>query len=268
MRIRSLSLPSMLGLFVGCGGGGGGDDCQPGTHFCQCLAGTCQIGLECNNNYCLYPGEDPPETSGDGDPGDGDPGDGDPGDGDPGDGDPGDGDPGDGDPGDGDGDSGGPFVFPDDPPGDYVRVDRMGMPAVATAVISNANKDNYNAADPTDDANSQFVAEIGASVQALHIALDDDLVDIGLVPCTVADCLGQAGPLVIPDTLKIDLDEAAGFPNGRRLADQVIDITLAVLLVDLTVFGQGPDIFADLPLNPGTNDASFDADFPYLAAPN
>ena len=34
--------------------------------------------------------------------------------------------------------------------GHYTRVDRMGMPAIATAVI--ASKDAYNNADPGDDA--------------------------------------------------------------------------------------------------------------------
>ena len=41
---------------------------------------------------------------------------------------------------------------------------------------------------------------------------------------------------VVPDTLKIDLTAAAGFPNGRKLEDPVIDVTLAVVLLDLTQF--------------------------------
>jgi hypothetical protein len=206
------------------------------------------------------------ETSATGD-GDGD-GDGDPGDGDgdtTGDGD-GDGDTtGDGD-GDGDGDPPDPIVYPDNAPEDYTRVDRKGMPAVATAVIT--SKDDYNAADPVDDAMLTFVPEITASVQGLHMALDDDLLGLGAVPCAAIDCLAQGGPLVIPDTLKLDLAAPAGFPNGRALPNQVIDITLAVLMLDLSVMGQTATLFADLPLNPPENDADFMTEFPYLAPPN
>jgi hypothetical protein len=158
-----------------------------------------------------------------------------------------------------------PFVFAADPPESYTRVDRMGMPAVATAVIT--SKDMYNAANPSNDANLDFVAEIGANVGALHVALDDDLMGFMLEPCLPNDCLAQAGPAVIPDTLKIDLTAPAGFPNGRALTDQVIDITLALVLLDLTAPMQGVTTFSDIPLNPGANDAVFLDDFPYLAPP-
>ncbi len=161
-----------------------------------------------------------------------------------------------------------PFVFAPDPPENYTRVDRMGMPAVATAVIT--NKDMYNAANPTDDEMGMFLTEITTNVTGLHGALDDDLLSLipSLVPCAPVDCLQQAGPLVVPDGLKIDLTIPAGFPNGRALTDQVIDITLAVLLLDLTAMGQTPTTLAEDPLNPPANDAEFLPDFPYLAPPN
>jgi len=72
--------------------------------------------------------------------------------------------------------------------------------------------------------------------------------------------------LLIPDTVKIDLSKPADFPNGRRLQDQVVDVTLAELLLDLTRYS--PKVLADLPLNPGKNDATFLTVFPYLAPPN
>ena len=161
-----------------------------------------------------------------------------------------------------------PFVFAVDPPEAYARVDRMGMPAIATAVIT--SKDNYNAADPSDDAAGTFVGEIVANVTAVHAALDDDLTSLGLTPCggsatepTVGACIDQAAPLVVPDTLTLDVSAAAGFPNGRALPDQVIDLTLAVVLLDLSV--HDVTTFAGLPLNPPANDLPFPADFPYLA---
>ncbi|MCA9729373.1 MAG: DUF4331 family protein [Candidatus Eisenbacteria bacterium] len=158
------------------------------------------------------------------------------------------------------------FQFATDAPAAYRRVDRMGMPAIATAVISSGNKDAYNAADPTDDAAGDFVADITANVGGLHQALDDDLTGAGLTPCATGDCVSQAAPLVVPDVLRIDPSQPAGFPNGRGLADPVIDVTLAVVLLDLSVHGAGT--LAGLPLNPPANDVAFASAFPYLAAPH
>ncbi len=160
------------------------------------------------------------------------------------------------------------FLFATDPLSAYTRVDRIGMPAIATAVISSGNKDAYNAADPSDDANGDFAGDITANVTGLHAALDDDLTGAGLVPCAPGDCVAQAAPLVIPDTLTIDSAAAAGFPNGRTLADPVIDVTLAVVLLDLGAAGQDATTLAGLPLNPAANDVPFLGAFPYLAAPH
>ena len=156
------------------------------------------------------------------------------------------------------------FVFAEDPPAAYSRVDRAGMPVVAAAVIT--DKDGYNLDDPADDATGKWAAEITGNVDALHTALDDDLMMAMLTPCATMDCVAAAAPLVIPDTLKIDTTMAAGFPNGRHPADQVADITLAVVLLDLNT--HPVDTFATIPLNPAANDLPFDATFPYLAAPH
>ncbi|MCB9565812.1 MAG: DUF4331 family protein [Myxococcales bacterium] len=160
---------------------------------------------------------------------------------------------------------GDPFVFDATPPDQLTQIDRMGMPAINTAVIT--SKDKYNGSSPADDANGDFVPEIVANLTGLHGALDDDLAGLGLTPC-VADvtCVAQAGPLVIPDTLKLDLSQDSGFPNGRKLADPVMDVTLAVVLLDLQV--HAADLFASIPLNPPANDKAFLADFPYLAEPH
>ena len=92
----------------------------------------------------------------------------------------------------------------------------------------------------------------------------------------VTACLNQVIPgtngatpasLVIPDTIKVDLTRAAGFPNGRRLQDPVVDITLAVLFLDVNATGQSAATFAGLPLNPAINDMPFLPVFPFAAAP-
>jgi len=88
----------------------------------------------------------------------------------------------------------------------------------------------------------------------------------------VQPCLDQvAAPgqtvanLVIPDTLKLDVSQPNGFPNGRQLSDPAIDITLAFLFLDLTKTSKMA--LANLPLDPAGNDLPFRPAFPYLAAP-
>src|SRR5262249_54870410 len=135
------------------------------------------------------------------------------------------------------------------------------MPAVNVALIT--DKDAYNQSGPD---NSAFVDDMTAAVTGIHMALDDDLMGAGLVPCAVDVCMGQAAPLVVPDTLKIDTTMAAGFPNGRLLTDPVMDVTLAVLLLDLSMGGQTAGTLAGVPINPTANDVAFETAFPYVAA--
>lgn len=162
------------------------------------------------------------------------------------------------------GEPGGEYDFDLSPPEDYDQVDRMGMPAINTAVIT--SKDKYNGSSPTDDLAGDFVDEIIENVTGLHMALDDDLTGLGLVPCDVDTCVAQAAPLVVPDTIAIDLGGTAGFPNGRLPTDPVIDVTLAVVLLDLGVMGQ--DALSLVGVNPTANDLPFGDDFPYFAAPH
>lgn len=188
---------------------------------------------------------------------------------------------------------GGALPFRTDAAGAYTRVDRMGMPAVSTALIPSARKNAYNDATPTDDAGLMFAMDALGVLTGVHAALDDDITGAGLTPCSmtmtrmlpgipvpVPLCAAQAvaggGPpvvsLVVPDTLQINPAADAGFPNGRRLADPVIDVTLAVILLDLEsptgCGGSGctAGTLAALPLNPGANDSAFLTEFPYLAA--
>jgi Domain of unknown function (DUF4331) len=154
-------------------------------------------------------------------------------------------------------------------PASYKRIDRMGMPAVATALIT--SKQNYNEADPIDDARGDFVPEILAHLTTLHNALDDDLIAAGLTPATVQEAAAQGAPLVVPDVITVDTNAPSGFPNGRRLTDTVIDITLAVLLLDVNGLGDsnGPHpVTALVGVNPTANDEAFSTTFPYLAQPH
>ena len=86
-------------------------------------------------------------------------------------------------------------------------------------------------------------------------------------PCLDQEIPGTGGitvaGAVIPDTLTVDYTAASGFPNGRALADPVIDVTLAIIFLDLST--NGPATLAGLPLNPPENDLDFRDNFPFLA---
>ncbi len=77
------------------------------------------------------------------------------------------------------------FNFRTEPLASYTRVDRMGMPAVATALIGTAMKNAYNDASPADDltGGGRFAPEFVSQLTALTNALADDLVAANLRPC-------------------------------------------------------------------------------------
>lgn len=92
---------------------------------------------------------------------------------------------------------------------------------------------------------------------------------ISVTPCLEQVVPGTGGKrvvdLVVPDTITVNLSQPSGFPNGRRLQDPVIDITLAVIFLDMN--RHGPSTFVNLPLNPPSNDRMFRTEFPFLALP-
>ncbi len=158
------------------------------------------------------------------------------------------------------------FVFSTMPASSFQRVDRVGQPLVATAVIT--SKDAYNAANPANDVSGTFTSEISANITDYHTDLDAELIVLGLDPATTMESLAQASPLIMPDVLTLDPTQPAGFPNGRRLTDPTPDEVLAVVLLDLTTMGQTVSTFANLPLNPTANDKTLSGSFPYLARPH
>lgn len=74
--------------------------------------------------------------------------------------------------------------------------------------------------------------------------------------------------LVVPDTITIYPDRTITFPNGRLLRDPVVDITLAVILLDMTAPGQNAGTFAATPLNPTSATKPPLPDFPFANTPN
>ena len=92
---------------------------------------------------------------------------------------------------------------------------------------------------------------------------------VDVIPCLVQQV--GSGPttvnltnIILPDTVKIDFARPAGFPNGRRLQDPVIDLILAVAFIDLSK--HPVTVLNAIPVNPAANDLPFRPTFPYLAA--
>jgi hypothetical protein len=134
--------------------------------------------------------------------------------------------------------------------GPWIQVSRLAEPLINEAVIPLADKDEWNAQDPEDD--SEFAhyytsPEVTRLENALYPVLDDapetgrgDLAAILLtgVPglnftgTTQADLIRlntgipPSGPVGTGNRLGLLAGEFAGFPNGRRLEDDVVDIEL------------------------------------------
>ena len=118
-------------------------------------------------------------------------------------------------------------------------LDRMGNPAVSTALIPFPQKNRFNRTRPQNDA------IIWADI------LVSSLTDLGTSPTNI----GVLASVAVPDTLKLDLEQPDGFPNGRLPEDDVIDTLLTLILNGPT--SDGVD----------ANDEDFLDEFPFLAPP-
>jgi hypothetical protein len=167
---------------------------------------------------------------------------------------------------------------------DEVQVSRLGNPLVNEVVIPLGQKDKFNATQPSDDLKNfgKYVLspELAKVINALFPGLnvpENNRTDIVQALLTGIPGLTQIAPGAPPtDTLKINLGVAPnphpsrfgviggdtqGFPNGRRLTDDVVDISERVV----GGFLKGNK----LPLGDGVdqNDKPYRASFPYVASP-
>src|SRR3954463_1455469 len=167
----------------------------------------------------------------------------------------------------------------------WVQVSRLGNPLVNEVVIPLGKKDQFNRTTPDRDAElyGKYVVkpELAAVLNALFNvgAPEDNRTDIVQALLQGIPMLNQhsgiKGPPAV-DTIKLNLGtppsssenrfgvvggDTAGYPNGRRLGDDVVDIDLQVGPVFLkgnkVPRGDGGD----------RNDKPFLATFPYLAPP-
>ena len=140
--------------------------------------------------------------------------------------------------------------------GNFVPIDRMGVPAINTVLIPFARKNEYNRATTVDDAAGKFAGDIVATLTALGT----DATHIGIL----ANVAVLNGDMLRLDTsvantgLQGGTNSGAGFPNGRRPADDVIDTILFLVTNEALTTGD----------NVNANDVPFRDTFPFFAPPN
>jgi hypothetical protein len=138
--------------------------------------------------------------------------------------------------------------------GDWRQVDRMGNPAVNVALIPFGKKSLYNASTPVQDAAGKFGADIVATLKFLGT---DDAHISALAGVAVVKGDYIRLNLTIPNTgPKGGTNATAAFPNGRRLADDTIDIILTIIANGATL-GDSVD----------ASDIAPQDQFPFLAPP-
>jgi hypothetical protein len=184
--------------------------------------------------------------------------------------------------------------------GDFVQVSRLGMPLFNEAVIPVGLKDRWNAGTPQDTI--QFDAQFGGDPE-ITVAMNsiykikippqpktggpvrDDLAAIFLtgIPNLTKPSNANAQPAEemrinlgvppsgSPNRMGVLAMDAAGFPNGRRLADDVVDIELQALAgaaYPLFHMDYTPDPLASQ-LGDGVDgpDKPYATTFPYVASP-
>jgi hypothetical protein len=190
--------------------------------------------------------------------------------------------------------------------GAWVQVSRLGQPLVNEVVIPAGLKDAFNALSPDKDATIPAVVarvtdpEVPKLINSIYqvpapATPRNDLVEIFLTGITTkakgpikADLNSQLNNADVkaakfqpsemlrlnltvpvakdPQRLGVLAKDLQGFPNGRRLTDDVVDIGLQALegaaasgkLVDAIAAGDKVD----------ANDNPFTSSFPYVALPN
>src|SRR5262249_46506547 len=164
----------------------------------------------------------------------------------------------------------------------YTQVSRLGMPLVNEVVIALKDKDRFNASKPRNDAQfGKYVTnpELPKLIQSIYkipapATPRKDLVQVFLTgvpglnqppnvrPAEMIRLNTSIPPSMDPQRLGVLAGDKAGFPNGRRLTDDVVDISLQV--VEGKLLGAKIPALADAV---NANDKAFGGTFPYVALP-
>jgi hypothetical protein len=188
----------------------------------------------------------------------------------------------------------------------WTQVSRLGNPLVNEVVVPAGLKDAFNASPPARDADNQSIVsrvtnpEVPQLIQAIYgvpapATPRNDLSEIFLTGITTkaggpikadlnsqldnADVkadrfrasemlrLNMGVPVTAtPNRLGVLAGDLQGFPNGRRLSDDVVDIELQALEGAAQTGKLVPALAAGDKVD--RNDNAFGASFPYLALPN
>lgn len=180
-----------------------------------------------------------------------------------------------------------------------VQVSRLGNPLVNEVLIPLGKKDRWNSTQPSADGQYKryfLKPELAAAINALFPGAVNapqtgrvDLLTVllkGLPPGNPTTLVTQVGSTPrIADMLRLNLavapasspsrlgalgGDVAGFPNGRRLADDVVDIEEKVVggvLAELFGLPKPTDNAAKLGDGVDENDRPFLTSFPYVASP-
>ena len=167
--------------------------------------------------------------------------------------------------------------------GDVVEVSRLGQPLVNEVVVPLGAKDKFNASRPRDDA--QFIGpvldpELGRLIPQLYpgVEVPRDVpvqgVDLGgredvaTIFLTGIAGVNQPANVRPSEMLRINTTTNSGFPNGRTLTDDVIDVALRVM-AGASPLGPKANTAPNNQLGDGVdaNDRPFLNRFPYVASP-
>jgi Domain of unknown function (DUF4331) len=171
--------------------------------------------------------------------------------------------------------------------GPFTQISRLGNPLVNEVIIPLGQKDRFNRTQPKDDAtnygkyvlepelaavlNKLFPGQVNAPeknrtdiVQAVLQGVPGLNAFPGAAAENATDTLKLnlgTPPTASPERLGVLAGDNAGYPNGRRLTDDVVDIDLQVVAGAL----KGNMV----PLGDGVNqnDVQFLSEFPYVAPP-
>jgi hypothetical protein len=178
--------------------------------------------------------------------------------------------------------------------GPFVQVQRMGNPLINELVIGIGMKDRFSMDEPAND--SQFASffldpPIVRIVEALYggalsvpaaprldllplVTYAPPIAPPGTTAGPIADLLRlntgvPATPLANASRLGLLGGDPAGFPNGRRVFDDVTDITLRVAVGGVLAApfpGFDPDVNGRLGDGVNVNDLRYHRRFPYVAS--
>ena len=176
-------------------------------------------------------------------------------------------------------------------PDEWLQISRVGMPLVNEIIIGLRDKDRFNSSEPKDDAQFADYVTNPTLPALLELLFGDkgvkaptqfpraDLVQAFLTGIPGVNANGATGEMLRlnvttppvaaaqQSNLGVLGKDNAGFPNGRRPGDDVVDIELRVAMGVLLPASVAPS--GQLPFTDGaiTNASHYDTTFPYLRTP-